>query len=732
MPFVLAAYRASVHDSTGFTPNFLVFGAELRAPIDLVLGVPGQEANESYNEFVQQHAELYKEAYTLVWDQLKRSAERRKKDYDLRVNKRSFDVGDWVWYYCPKRVTGRSPKWQRYFSGPYLVVRVIDPVNLVLQRNSKAKTFVVHNDKVKRFQGEPPRSWLDQVGGPSAETSTQQTERKESGDASELDDGVVESDTDPHSSQPRGSPCAERTKRKIIKPVRFRLTRCYTDYQSRMIKYIGCYKHCLCRSMSLSQDIRAHCTLCDESRMFYNRSSLRRHLVNVHGLQGDILYRHMPDDGRSRRPEVSMARVIHSTPNRPVVGFRSTSFRTRSPDSDRSRRSRWSERSRSRSSSRRSRSRTENRYRASRERHSSEDTEKRSQETRPIQKSGERIPREKDRHTIPSESADHNTNDRNSNVVTEPRRDSIASRDSRHESDETLPGGSATFTSLAYQDIEHRVEHDAPRPSADAGGSSEKKKKKHHHRHKKFRTNERQTEDGPGAGMSGMIASSDPPEPPISVDLPVVAGPNATQINEGAPLILAGSSSGSVPEAKDIPRLVEEQASPPQLKAAPSMGSGATAEIKKKEEKPSIKKWPTLAEKTDRKELLKVRLTPGPAIPCGPSKLKKMTVPKTTKKMGPKTKVGRSEGKEPLAAKVAVCIPQADSLLAKQTLEANQALAAVRRRLQEQNERIWAVVAELETEERRRETQLQLAVHEAEASLRRLRELASPATDSTK
>ena len=227
--FVLAAYRASVHESTGFTPNFLVFGAELRAPIDLVLGVPGQETNESYNEFLQQHAEMSKEAYTLVWDQLKRSAERRKKDYDLRVNKRSFDVGNWVWYYCPKRVTGRSPKWQRYFSGPYLVVRVIDPVNLVLQRSSKAKTFVVHNDKVKRFQGEPPRSCLDQERGPSAGTSTQQTKRQGGGDASKSDDGMVESETDPHPSQPRRSPCAERTKRKIIKPARFRLTRCYTE-----------------------------------------------------------------------------------------------------------------------------------------------------------------------------------------------------------------------------------------------------------------------------------------------------------------------------------------------------------------------------------------------------------------------------------------------------------------------------------------------------------------------
>ena len=219
----------------------------------------------------------------------------------------------------------------------------------------------------------------------------------------EWDDVVVESDTYPHSSQPRGSPCAERTKRKIIKPARFRLTRCYTYNQSRMIKYIGCYKHCLFRSMSLSQDIHSHCTLCDESRIFYNRSSLRRHLVNVHGLQGDILYRHMPDDGRSRRPDMSMGRAAHSTPHRPVVGFRSTSFRTRSPDSDRSRRSRWSERSRSRSSSRRPRSHAEDGY--------SKDTENRHSIQRSGERSSERSGEREDRHALPSESADRDTED---------------------------------------------------------------------------------------------------------------------------------------------------------------------------------------------------------------------------------------------------------------------------------------------------------------------------------
>ena len=38
LPFVLAAYCTTKHNSTGFTTNRLVFGKEVLAPIDVVYG----------------------------------------------------------------------------------------------------------------------------------------------------------------------------------------------------------------------------------------------------------------------------------------------------------------------------------------------------------------------------------------------------------------------------------------------------------------------------------------------------------------------------------------------------------------------------------------------------------------------------------------------------------------------------------------------------------------------
>jgi len=51
---VLAAYRASPHESTGYSPNRLLFGRENVMPLDIMMGTPIEDGNryESYHEYV--------------------------------------------------------------------------------------------------------------------------------------------------------------------------------------------------------------------------------------------------------------------------------------------------------------------------------------------------------------------------------------------------------------------------------------------------------------------------------------------------------------------------------------------------------------------------------------------------------------------------------------------------------------------------------------------------------
>ena len=162
LPLVLAAYRATPHESTGMTPNRLFLGHEVRMPIDLAMGLQHEETQggvtaHDYLDKLQHDAS---EAFQLARKHLRASAERRKKGYDIRVREEKFNVGDWVFYHYPRRYQSRSMKWQKAYTGPYLVVRLIEPVNCVLQKSAKSKPFVAHIDKLKRCYGETPEAWV--------------------------------------------------------------------------------------------------------------------------------------------------------------------------------------------------------------------------------------------------------------------------------------------------------------------------------------------------------------------------------------------------------------------------------------------------------------------------------------------------------------------------------------------------------------------------------------------
>ena len=161
LPYAMAAYRATVHASTGFTPNRLFLGRENRLPVDLLMGLPVNEVNGDHtvDDFVERQQRLAEETFQLVRQNLSRNAQRRKSAYDDKVRETSYEVGDNVWYYYPRKYTRMSPKWQRCFIGPYRVVRKLPPVNYVIQRSSKSKPFVVHADKLKNSYTTPASDW---------------------------------------------------------------------------------------------------------------------------------------------------------------------------------------------------------------------------------------------------------------------------------------------------------------------------------------------------------------------------------------------------------------------------------------------------------------------------------------------------------------------------------------------------------------------------------------------
>ena len=107
LPYVMAAYRATVHQSTGYSPNYLMLVREVRSPVHLVFGIPSDRPPASYDDYSTAMEECMKQAYSLVRQHLGTAVQRMKRKYDVRVRQRQYRRGQWVLYYNPRKYQGR-------------------------------------------------------------------------------------------------------------------------------------------------------------------------------------------------------------------------------------------------------------------------------------------------------------------------------------------------------------------------------------------------------------------------------------------------------------------------------------------------------------------------------------------------------------------------------------------------------------------------------------------------
>ena len=65
LPSVAFAYRTSVHESTGFTPFYLMYGREASLPADLVYGSVETDTPTINSKFIDDRRDSLQEAYQL-------------------------------------------------------------------------------------------------------------------------------------------------------------------------------------------------------------------------------------------------------------------------------------------------------------------------------------------------------------------------------------------------------------------------------------------------------------------------------------------------------------------------------------------------------------------------------------------------------------------------------------------------------------------------------------------
>ncbi len=159
IPFLLMAYRSAVHDSTGCSPAKLMFGHDLRLPIDLEFGRPEVEPGP-VTEFASALQDRIDSVHDFARTHLKLASDRMKRRYDSVLAGHPLEAGEAVWLHNPQRRKGLSPKLTRPWQGPYTIVKKINDLIYRIQLGPTTKPKVVHRDRLWKYEGANAPSWF--------------------------------------------------------------------------------------------------------------------------------------------------------------------------------------------------------------------------------------------------------------------------------------------------------------------------------------------------------------------------------------------------------------------------------------------------------------------------------------------------------------------------------------------------------------------------------------------
>ena len=122
IPYAVMAYRAMPHCTTKYSPYYLVFGREMRLPIeddwrpsfsDVIV-----EENE-YEKHVERLADRLREADKVAVQQCRMSHETAKRYYNRQTKLESFKKGDFVYVRDRIYKRGRAKKFSSQYKGSY-------------------------------------------------------------------------------------------------------------------------------------------------------------------------------------------------------------------------------------------------------------------------------------------------------------------------------------------------------------------------------------------------------------------------------------------------------------------------------------------------------------------------------------------------------------------------------------------------------------------------------------
>ncbi|KAJ8290828.1 hypothetical protein GJAV_G00018050 [Gymnothorax javanicus] len=132
IPHLSLALRTAPHASTGDSPAFLLYGRDLKTPLDPILPLETEELSSSMGEYKADLVKILKDAHNHAQECLLGSHAKQKENYDRGREHVAYQVNDLVKVRSHPRSdadAGFAAKLAPVFRGPYRVVECLSEVN---------------------------------------------------------------------------------------------------------------------------------------------------------------------------------------------------------------------------------------------------------------------------------------------------------------------------------------------------------------------------------------------------------------------------------------------------------------------------------------------------------------------------------------------------------------------------------------------------------------------------
>lgn len=164
MPAIMYALRATTSANLGHSPAFLLFGRDLKLPVDQRMGLSDEP--QTTNEYVKRIGNALEMARQEAVGETLALQARNKRTYDLKATDTHYAIGSLVWLFNPVTPVGKKPKLYRKFIGPYYITSQIGPYTYLLRHSltNKLLRHPVNADRLKPYVDR--RDFMESDGTP--------------------------------------------------------------------------------------------------------------------------------------------------------------------------------------------------------------------------------------------------------------------------------------------------------------------------------------------------------------------------------------------------------------------------------------------------------------------------------------------------------------------------------------------------------------------------------------